>query len=760
MRTTALLLLLAAMPALGQIRSDQAVAPPVFGPSSAYQNSVRVASDGTNFFAVWRTSTISDPAVIGGGLLSPAGQVLTQPSNVIAFGTRATLGTADVVFVGGNFLVVYWTGTSVFARRYSREDGRPIDAQPVVITNSSMVGLATNGKNVFLATPGNRFRLLAADGTPLGPERDIPNAGSGALAIASNGDRYLVAYASAGASLPLSGRIVVLDGNGTFLATKEFTLPYPALFPVSVAAASDGHSFLLQLSTRRTLTNSLGPYTEPGPAVCMSVDELGTPAAPSILDDQYTEAPVVTWSGHDYVAVWTRTGFYTNARDVLAKRVSAAGLPLDAAPVAIASLAGTNVSAFAGASNLRDTIVITGAYTLRATAAIFRSLPQIDQEPASRRNASIAVSATEQTNGSIASNGTLSLVTWLERSHDQAVVRAALVAANGEVGPPMDLGPANLYTKTAAASNGRDFLVAYFDAGFQLVARRVTLEGAHDSVPILLASTAYGSSDDLAIGWSGQAYVVMAGYEQKLTISGITPDGLVAVPQQVIASNSNDFPQMPAVRCSATGCTATWHRIRLTLFPDFTIDNENNLLVFTTPAGTVVSQVPITDRVGDSAVLSSPTADGRSVFVYSDDKGMFAGRITAGGVVLDAPALNGGVRIMTSETSFALQPVAFVNGGLYFVEPNKTTEGRLYWTRVEPEPSPHVRTIVNLHQSVPIPRNYTMSPDLTLTASARNTYFLYSGGENDEHLMAPRLFLRTLASPDPQTSTVRRHAAH
>jgi hypothetical protein len=128
---------------------------------------------------------------------------------------------------------------------------------------------------------------------------------------------------------------------------------------------------------------------------------------------------------------------------------------------------------------------------------------------------------------------------------------------------------------------------------------------------------------------------------------------------------------------------------------------------------------------------------------------MYAGRITAGGVVLDAPAVNGGARVITSATAFALQPVAVVNSGLYFVEPDAYTFGRLYWARLESEPAPHATSLIDLHQSVTLP--------LTLTASARNTYYLYSRGEDDPSLMAPRLFLRTLASPDPQTP-VRRHA--
>ncbi|MGH9419798.1 MAG: hypothetical protein ACRD3J_07490, partial [Thermoanaerobaculia bacterium] len=138
------------------------------------------------------------------------------------------------------------------------------------------------------------------------------------------------------------------------------------------------------------------------------------------------------------------------------------------------------------------------------------------------------------------------------------------------------------------------------------------------------------------------------------------------------------------------------------------------------------------------------------LFVYSSGKSMFAGRITSGGVALDAPAFNGGVPVLTSKTAFPLQPAAVVYNGLYFVEPDTATTGRLYWTRIAPEPVPHVTSLIDLQQSVTLP--------VTLTASGRNTYLLYSRGEDDATLMAPRLFLRTLASPE-QSSPGRPHAA-
>jgi hypothetical protein len=437
--------------------------------------------------------------------------------------------------------------------------------------------------------------------------------------------------------------------------------------------------------------------------------------------------------------------------DIVGARVDAGGAPIDTTPVTIASAQNTRYgAAFASAWNGRDTIIITGDndgnYTdWRTTAAIFTSLPQIDAEPSARRRAAIASSAAEQASGSIASNGTLSLVTWRESSGlDQAIVRAAFIAADGQLGAPIDLGDANSQTTTATASNGRDFLVAYVDPHYHLVARRVTLEGVLDPIPIVI--TIYGTpTDALAAGWSGQAYVLATAGEYVVTLSGITPDGTVALSRQLIDTKAP--ADTPAVSCAANGCSVTWHWLTPWCGVSLCSSTENDVFARTDADGNVVSQVLLTDFLGVTPALSIPVSDGKSVFVYSNGKSMFAGRITEAGVVLDTPALNGGAKIMTSETSFALQPVAVVHSGLYFVEPDDYTNGRLYWTRIEPEPKPHVTSLINLHQSVSLP--------LTMTASSRNAYLLYSGGEDDPQLMAPRLFLRTLASPDPQPGTPR-----
>jgi hypothetical protein len=742
-----LLLVLAATPALSEIRSDQPLAPVVLGAASPKQDFARVASDGSNFFAVWRTRTASNAFVLGGGRLSSAGELLDRPSIFFAKSAPNVFSKVDVVFTGGNFLVLYQVGTSVFTRRFSR-DGRAVDSQPVVIPNCALFASpATNGSNVFLPTARDRFRLLTLNGNPVGGERLIPNAppysGSDAISVASNGSRYLIAYAYGGGP---QGLFVLLTGSGDFLVAKPIPVT-ETLFLRTITAASNGSSFLIATANN-------------GPVACMFVDADGNAATPQSLDSSVSGSVAATWSGTEYTLSWPRSiinPVYGNVigHEIVVARVGAGGAPLDTTPVTIASLSYSRYGvAFAAAWNGRDTMIITGdSYAndrdWRTSAAIFKSLPRIDEEPANRRHAPIASSAPEQAGGSIASNGTLSLVTWRESAGlNQSMIRGAFIAADGQLSPPIDLGEADSQTTTAVASNGRDFLVVYFDPLYELVGRRVTLEGVLDPAPIILIPTRYGmETDALAASWSGRAYaIVNAGYDVALSI--VTPDGTVARSQWLnLVSMSSDSP---AVSCSADGCSVTWHSADPPCH-FLCAYTENDVYVRTDALGNLVSRVFLTDHPGVTAALTITATGEKSVFVYSNGKSMFAGRITEAGVVIDTPSVNGGVLLMKSATPFPLQPVAVVRNGLYLVELDDATNGRLYWSRIETEPTPRATSLVNLHQSVTLP--------LTLTASARNTYLVYSRGEDDAQLMAPRLFLRTIASPDPQTSPARRHAA-
>jgi hypothetical protein len=458
--------------------------------------------------------------------------------------------------------------------------------------------------------------------------------------------------------------------------------------------------------------------------------------------------------------------------NIFGERIDAAGIPIDTAPVlvvppvTIRSGAQRPGKVFASASNGRDTIVITGnrAYydtdDWRSTeAAIFKSLPEIDTEPANRRHAPIASAAPEQSSASIASNGVSSLVTWRERSGlNPTVIRAAFIDGTGQVGPPIDIGEAYTETPTATASNGRDFLISYVDPDFVVVARRVTLEGLVDAHPRKLA---FGQADPfdpygIAIAWSGYEYLVAnTGSEgsEGLLLTGVLPDGRVDAKANTcgVSSRRTDVTAAPAIQCGSGGCATTWHTTTYPRIGETSID-ETNTFCFAGVYGNRQSKDMDFTMTLLSPAVSMPLSDGKALFIYSNGTSMFAGRITSSGVVLDPPEINGGVSIMTSKTSFPLQPAAVVDNGLYFVEPDTATTGRLDWARIEAEPKPHISRRVNLFEHVTLP--------VTLTATALNTYVVYGGGELDPNLAAPRLFLRIFASPDAQPSPVRRRAVH
>jgi len=720
--------MLAAMPALSAIRSDQALAPVVFGAAPTRQEAARVASDGTNFFAVWRTRTASDTVVLGGGRISPDGKLLDQPSTLFASGKAYDFGNPDVVFVGDNFLVAYQAGTSLVTRRFAR-DGRPVGA-PFVIEHTAMkTWLATNGKNVFLSTAWNRFRLLAADGTPLGTEHDVPISSYQSYAVGSNGDRYIIAYSYLGPNRTFQGTFFLLNGAGDFQVKKQFPFP-PLNSRATLAIASNGSSFLMIAEN-----------------FCVTVDADGTMGTPR---ETHVGCDTATWSGDAYTLAWAGAIFPSfqgetgpTGYEINGLRVDAAGVPIGNV-VNIATLPSNRpTKAFASASNGRDTILITGdsddnydTSDWHTSAAIFKSLEQIEAEPPNRRHAAIASSAREQTASSMASNGTQSLVTWRETTGvDQAIVRAALIAADGQLGAPIDVGVAYSKTTTATASNGRDFLITYVDTREFLVARRVTFDGMLDPAPIVVNDYLAGLPQAaVGAGWSGQVYVVATAAAD--TIMRVAPDGTVL--PIIYGYPEGRVLDSPAFACGSTGCAITWHR------PPglFEYAGETAFASTDTAGNIIVPPKLVTRAPYTTAALAVLAPHGQSVVVYSRDLFMFAARITASGLVLDAPELNGGVSIMKSQTYYQLQPVAAASDGLYFVEPDTATTGRLYWTRIESELAPRVGTLINLHETVPLP--------LTLTASASNTYFLYSRGQDDGSLLAPRLFLRTIAAPEAQ----------
>ena len=127
--------------------------------------------------------------------ISRTGDHLDSPSVVIArdTGVTSSSGVADVVYVGGQYVIAYSTKSSIATIRLS-QDGRLLDFAPRIVSSTTALKLrlAWNGRNLLLLMDGARIRLLDRDGAPAASERTL----TPKLVysdVASNGDGFLIA---------------------------------------------------------------------------------------------------------------------------------------------------------------------------------------------------------------------------------------------------------------------------------------------------------------------------------------------------------------------------------------------------------------------------------------------------------------------------------------------------------------------------------------------------------------------------------------
>ena len=161
-----------------------------------------------------------------------------------------------------------------------------------------------------------------------------------------------------------------------------------------------------------------------------------------------------------YLALWTE---YDGG--VKAIRLSAAGEPLDAAPLTIASTSRNNsVTAAAAGKTLMVTWVSSSdilSARLQADGTLMDATP---------------VKIAGGSDPWIASNGSIFLVTWLAGG----TPRAMRITPDGRTLDPGGIGLSQRYclNPTRVASDGRDFLVFIYDQTSVLRAKRITASGA------------------------------------------------------------------------------------------------------------------------------------------------------------------------------------------------------------------------------------------------------------------------------------------
>jgi hypothetical protein len=171
MKSLPLLVLLAAVPALGAIGPSFEVplmAPPTIARAAARQQQPLVATDGRDFFAVWLDSRGGFTSVFGTRILAD-GTVL-DPTGIVVGSPGVECGSPALVWDGANYVVVwheryshpYYDGRFSFAR--VDRNGTVLGGQKTLVDH--IIGsplIASNGHGSLVLA--DDFMSISQDGS-------------------------------------------------------------------------------------------------------------------------------------------------------------------------------------------------------------------------------------------------------------------------------------------------------------------------------------------------------------------------------------------------------------------------------------------------------------------------------------------------------------------------------------------------------------------------------------------------------------------
>lgn len=512
-------------------------------PYSAGGNAL--AWNGSHAFAVFNT-----PGKLWGAVLDANGNVVGFPTALP--GNSAV--TWAVAAAGQSFGLVWVESiqsTSTVKFQRFGDDGSPIDSAPVTLAENLPVQITSVG----IAANATQFGVAYAPAVDTSIYRLRVDASTGAI------DRLpVVAFARKLSGIYWSGDDFVAYGpSDNTIVTEGFSSS--AVHVLNVSTASDVSDARLALAPA-------------GTAAIWSDSRLGIDTRHvfgSILDNDATAvvkgnlsisvstlpqaAPALAPSSNGALIAWSQEHDRLRA-DIVARRLSASGAPIDAAPVTLETNAAAGPPSAVWLGNLW--LVVWPRYDLQdlivgkrvsASGEVLDANP-IEfghGHPSLVANGSVGILAFWNTNAlsvlrlnsngdaidsqpivitthtagglAAATNGDEFLLAWSESSEALTHIYAVRLTAGGQ---PIDASPiaidtgARSATNPAIASDGRDFLIVYCDP--RIVTKRLLAEGslagstAQDEGVVVDSAT--GDVNFLfnpnapAVAWNGSGYVI------------------------------------------------------------------------------------------------------------------------------------------------------------------------------------------------------------------------------------------------------------
>ncbi|WP_044190650.1 Ig-like domain-containing protein [Hyalangium minutum] len=503
---------------------------PVTDPGGGSQTAPAVASNGTDFLAVWADDRGGDVDVYG-ARVSQSGAVLDPLGIPIAVALNAQQAPA-VAFDGTNYLVVWsdgrrGSGSDIYGARVSPA-GSLMDPSGLALSTSttftllmSAPAIAFDGTNYLVvwdekigfSSPTNLQGLrVSPAGSPVGSPFFVSNAVGNQLAasVAFDGLNYLAVWQDdrSGSSYDIyAGRIstagAALDGSGFPVSTNSATQANPVV-------AFNGTLYLVAWEdSRNQAATGIDLY---GARVTTAGGTLDT-AGFALVQAASTQAlPALARLGTQYVLAWQ--DLRSGELDVYAARLDANGAVLDGSGVGVATATGAQ-STVAIASNGTNALLTWSdsrtADIIGARVSAGSALTVLDSS-----GFTVSRSANSETNPAVAFDGTNYLVVWQDNRGSGFDVYGVRVSGNGTVLDPagFTISGANGHQRNpAVAFDGTNYLVAWEDtrlsASSDIYAARVSKTGAVLDANGLSICPRFGAQEHPALAFDGANYLVV-----------------------------------------------------------------------------------------------------------------------------------------------------------------------------------------------------------------------------------------------------------
>ncbi len=444
-----------------------------------HQSYASVASNGTDYFVVWEDARADpDERDLYGTRVTSAGEV--SDPNGLALATTASDETAASVASDGTDYLVVW---------HELRAGPSFDVYGTRVTSAGEVG---DPSGLAVSTDGSHqnFPMVASNGTEY-------------LVVWE--DRRTPAYDVYGARVTSAGLVRDPDGLPICAVTTS-------MWRSSVA--SNGTDYLFVFHDER-----IGLGFDVYGALVTSAGVVGAPIL--LTDAAYAQANAsVASNGTDFLVVWE--DLRNGNPDVYGTRVTSAGVVGDPNGLAI-STTPSGESKPIVASNGGDYLVVWEDLRNDATSSVDLYGTRVTSagEVSDASGLALSTAADAQGNASVASNGADYLVVWEDfRSGQSFDVYGTRVTSAGEVSDTSGLAlstAANDQTEPSVASDGSDYLVVWSD--YRTVSQYghngdifctfVTSAGDVSDPSGLAIAEAFHIQKSPSVAWNGAEYLVV-----------------------------------------------------------------------------------------------------------------------------------------------------------------------------------------------------------------------------------------------------------